>query len=265
MIIDSHEHIMFPTNMQLDKMDAAGVDRTILFCTTPHPERAGTLSELKEEMAVLDRILTGAPRKEDGSRRLKENISEVVEAVNGYPERFWGFGPVPLGMGLEETRKWIDEQIIAHALCGIGEITPASVQQIMQLDTVFRALMDTKICPVWVHTFHPVTMGGIKVLMDLCESYPDIPVIFGHLGGSNWMEVIDFAKDHGNVYVDLSAAFTSIATRMALTGLPEKCLYSSDAPYGEPYLYRQLIEFLSPDARTAEMALGENIARLLGS
>ena len=29
MIIDSHEHIMFPAKMQLDKMDAAGVDRAI--------------------------------------------------------------------------------------------------------------------------------------------------------------------------------------------------------------------------------------------
>ena len=42
-------------------------------------------------------------------------------------------------------------------------------------------------------------------------------------------------------------------------GPAERCLYSSDAPYGEPYLYRQLIEFVSPDKRTAEMALGEHI------
>ncbi len=27
MVIDSHEHIMFPIKMQLDKMDAAGVDK----------------------------------------------------------------------------------------------------------------------------------------------------------------------------------------------------------------------------------------------
>lgn len=74
---------------------------------------------------------------------------------------------------------------------------------------------------------------------------------------------IKFVNDHRNVYLDLSAAFASIATRMALTELPERCLYSSDAPYGEPYLYRQLIEFVSPDKRTAEMALGENISRLL--
>ena len=52
---------------------------------------------------------------------------------------------------------------------------------------------------------------------------------------------------------------------MALVELPEKCLYSSDAPYGEPYLYKQLIEFVSPDQTTEKMALGENVLGLLDS
>lgn len=265
MVIDSHEHIMFPTKMQLDKMDEAGVDKTVLFCTAPHPEKADTLSELEAEMAALNKILAGSNTKEDNISRLKKNIAEVVEAVRTYPDRFLGFGAVPLGMELEETEEWIDTQIISNSLYGIGEFTPGSEQQIMQLETIFRALKNTRIYPVWVHTFHPVTIGGIKCLMSLCEKYPGIPVIFGHLGGSNWMDVIKFAKEHDNVYLDLSAAFASIATKMALTELPERCLYSSDAPYGEPYLYRQLIEFASPDKRTAEMALGENISRLLES
>ena len=248
MVIDSHEHIMFPIKMQLEKMDAAGVDKTVLFCTAPHPEKAATLNELEEEMAALNKILAGSNTKEDNISRLKKNIEEVVEAVRAYPDRFLGFGAVPLGMELEETEKWIDTQITSNS---------------RQRCPVFQALMDTRSYPVWVHTFHPVTMEGIKLLMSLCEKYPGIPIIFGHLGGSNWMEVIKFAKEHENIYLDLSAAFASIATKMALTELPERCLYSSDAPYGEPYLYRQLIEFVSPDKRAAEMALGENISRLL--
>lgn len=263
MVIDSHEHIMFPARMQLDKMDEAGVDKAVLFCTAPHPEKAGTLNELEAEMADLNKILAGSSTKEDNISRLKKNIAEVAEAVRTYPDRFSGFGAVPLGMELEETEKWIDTQITSNFLYGIGEFTPGSEQQIMQLETIFQALKNIRIYPVWVHTFHPVTMNGIKRLMSLCEKYPGIPVIFGHLGGSNWMDVIKFAKEHDDVYLDLSAAFASIATKMALAELPERCLYSSDAPYGEPYLYRQLIEFVSPDKRTAEMALGENISRLL--
>ena len=93
----------------------------------------------------------------------------------------------------------------------------------------------------------------------ICCSLPGVnsPIPYSEL------DVIKFAKGHDNVFLDLSAAFASIATKMALTELPERCLYSSDAPYGEPYLYRQLIEFVSLDKRAAEMALGENISRLL--
>lgn len=124
MVIDSHEHIMFPIKMQLDKMDAAGVDKTVLFCTAPHPEKAGTLNELEEEMAALDKILAGSNTKEDNISRLKKNIAEVAEAVRAYPDRFLGFGAVPLGMELEETEKWIDTQITSNSLYGIGEFTP---------------------------------------------------------------------------------------------------------------------------------------------
>jgi len=263
MIIDSHEHIMLPTELQLKKMDAAGVDKTILFCSTPHPERAKNLKELEAEMNALQKILAGANEKEGNLNRLKRNISEVTDVIKKYPDRFWGFGSVPLELSLEETQEWLDTQITANSLHGIGEFTPGNEQQIMQLETVLKAVLNTRICPVWVHTFHPVTSSDIRILMDFCVKYPEIPFIFGHMGGSNWMEVIHFAKEHKNVYLDLSAAFASIATKMAITELPERCLYSSDAPYGEPYLYRQLIEFVSPTQEIADLVLGNNVLRLL--
>ena len=52
-------------------------------------------------------------------------------------------------------------------------------------------------------------------------------------------------------------------SRNNISDLPERCLYSSDAPYGEPYLYRQLIEFVSPLQEVANMVLGNNILQLL--
>lgn len=263
MIIDSHQHIMISTETQLTKLDQAGVDKAILFCTAPHPEKAENLCELEGEMNRLSNILAGANTQADTVGRLQKNIAEVVHATQANPDRFLGFGAVPLGLCVEETATWIETQIISHSLQGIGEFTPGTEQQILQLDTVFQAVRNTQRCPIWVHTFFPVTDRGVRLLMSLCERYGEIPVIFGHLGGTNWMDVIKFAKTQDNVYLDLSAAYTSLATKIALTELPERCLYSSDAPYGEPYLYRQLIEFVSPSQRVAQMALGENILRLL--
>lgn len=263
MIVDSHEHIMLPTEKQIKMMDEAGVDKTVLFCSAPHPEKAVSLDGMEAEMNALYKVLAGANSKEANITRQKKNIADLVSVIKSYPNRFMGFGSVPLDMTLTETSEWIKDNIIANSLQGIGEFTPGNEQQILQLDTVFQAIMETRILPIWVHTFNPVTMEGIKLLMGLCEKYPSVPVIFGHLGGTNWIDVIEFAKTHNNVYLDLSAAFASIATKMALIELPEKCLFSSDAPYGEPYLYRQLIEFVSPSKESANRALGENIAELL--
>ena len=131
------------------------------------------------------------------------------------------------------------------------------------MEPVFKASEDYHSLPIWVHTFNPVTLNGIKILMGLCRKYPAVPVIFGHMGGSNWMEVIAFAKEHGQAYLDLSAAFTPLSVKTALTEVPEKCLFGSDAPFGEPQLCRQLIEFVSPSHSVTELALGGNIERLL--
>ena len=263
MMIDSHEHIMLPTEKQLQMMDKAGVDKTILFCSTPHPENAASLTEIETEMAALGKVLSGAHNKETNRIRLKKNIDDLTAVIAQYPNRFLGFGSVPLALSLPETKEWISSNILANGLRGIGEFTPSSDAQMQQLDTVVAAVQETAILPIWVHTFAPVTLSGIHLLMELCVKYPEIPVIFGHLGGTNWIETIKFTKTHTNVYLDLSAAFTSIATKMALIEVPDRCLFSSDAPYGEPYLYRQLIEFVSPSKETARRALGENIMELL--
>ncbi len=263
MIIDSHEHLMLPIEMQIEKLNQAGVDKAILFSTVPHPERAKNLAELRGAMNILYKVLAGANNKEANRERMIKNNNELAMQMKKYPERFFGFGAVPLGMSEPETSSWIEENILSNEFKGIGEFTPGSDEQIRQLEVIFQAVNNFSNLPIWVHTFNPVTISGIHILMELCEKYPSVPVIFGHMGGSNWIDVIDFAKSHKYVYLDLSAAFASIATRIAISELPERCLYSSDAPYGEPYLYRQLIEFVSPSQEVANMVLGNNILQLL--
>lgn len=264
MVVDSHQHLMLPTEAQIDKLDNAGVDKAILFCTTPHPERASTLSELREEMSALFRILAGTNSKEANKERMKLNIQELTQALEKYPERLYGFGAVPFGLSTEETVDWLEKYVVANGLKGVGEFTPGNDEQIQQLETVFQALEQFPKLPVWVHTFHPVTSNGIKVLMDLTRKYPNTSVIYGHMGGYHWMEVIDFAKSVPNAYLDLSASFSTLAAGMAVKELPEKCLYGSDAPYGEPLLSKQLVELISPSDHVRDQVLGGNILSLIG-
>lgn len=264
MIIDSHEHYMIPTERQITMMNEAGIDKTILFSTAPHPERAGTFMELKREMDILYKILSGDHSKEANIRRMKDNIEEMVKVLRKYPERFWGFGPVPLGLTVKDTAEWIENDIIFNNFKGVGEFTPGSDEQICELETIFQALEEYPGIPLWIHTFQPVTLSGIRILMELTRKYPKIPVIYGHMGGYHWMDVIEFAGTVPNAFIDLSAAFSTLAVRMALTELPEKCLFSSDAPYGDPLYSRRLVEDISPSDEICDQVLGGNILRLLG-
>ncbi|GMQ62011.1 amidohydrolase family protein [Vallitalea maricola] len=264
MVIDSHQHLMLPTEFQIEKLDKAGIDKVILFCTTPHPERAKTLLELKREIESLYKILAGSNTKASDMQRMKNNIQELTQILHKYPDRFYGFGSVPLELSLEDTIDWIDRYIVSNGLKGIGEFTPGSDKQVQQLETVFQALEQYPQLPIWVHTFNPVSLSGIKILMELTKKFPKVSVIYGHMGGYYWMEVIDFAKTVSNAYIDLSAAFSTLAARMAVAELPEKCLYSSDAPYGEPLLSKQLIEYISPSDEIRDKILGGNILKLIG-
>lgn len=265
MIIDSHEHVMLPATMQIEKLNQAGVDKAILFTTVPHVEKAksSTLKEIDGEMQTLYQLLNGSYTPQERMEQMKNTIMELLQAISAAPERFYGFGAVPPGLSYKDTSTWIETYVISNAFKGIGEFTPGSEAQTEQLCTVFQAASSYPSLPLWIHTFHPVTLNGIKILMNLCQNYPTVPVIFGHMGGSNWMDVISFAKDHKNVYLDLSAVFTPLSVKTALTEVPERCLFSSDAPFGEPRLSRELIEFVSPSADVTKMALGDNIADLL--
>lgn len=240
------------------------MDRAILFCTAPHPEKAQTLKELKNEMGILYKILAGSNTKEDNIDRMKGNIAELTAVLTQYPDKFYGFGMVPLEMSVKETGEWIETYTISNKLKGIGEFTPGSDKQVQQLEPIFQALDNFPQLPIWVHTFNPVSANGIKILMELTQKYPAVPVIFGHMGGYHWMDVIEFAKSVSNAYVDLSAVFSTLAAQIAVTELPERCLFNSDAPYGEPSLSRQLLEYVSPSDTIIRKVLGENILELIG-
>ena len=262
MIIDSHAHVMEPTEQQFLLMEQAGVAKTILFVTTPHPEKAVDLATFEEEIRLLTNILSGNCSLEERIDSIRRITQKLYVKLQEYPDKFLGFGAVPLGLAYQETCEWIEKYIIANGLRGIGEFTFAS-GSVGLMDNSFKALMDIKKIPVWVHTFHPLTLTDIRELAELAGKYPDIPVILGHMGGANWLETIKLAKNQPNLYLDLSATFTTIAPRMAVKELPERTLFSSDAPYGNPLLMRKMVEIICDDDKVREMVLGGNISRLL--
>ncbi|HYH01761.1 MAG TPA: amidohydrolase family protein [Bacillota bacterium] len=259
MIIDSHAHVMLPQERQIDMMKQASIDRTILFATTIHPETAQNMDDFATELKNLYDILNG--RKNPIQERI-ESITELAQTVKSHPEKYIGFGAIPLGLSFEENLEWIHKYILANNFKGIGELTPGT-GQVGKLDPLFQASHFSGGLPLWVHTFFPLDFADIRELLDLAKKYPTVPLIVGHLGGVNWLDTLKAVRNLPNVYLDLSATFTTIAPSFAIQEYPERTLFSSDAPYASPLAARTLLEQIVSDKQVLKEVLGGNIARLL--
>ncbi len=259
MVIDSHAHVMLPPEKQLQLMAEAQVDRTILFTSMIHPETATNIETFEQELNTLYSILNGEKNP------LKERIhaiEEMVTVMAASPEKYIGFGSIPLGLSYKENLEWIDKYILTNHFRGIGELPPGS-GKIAQLEPLFQASRETGNLPLWVHAFLPLNFEDIKELLTLAQKFSTVPLILGHLGGVHWLNTLKAVRDIPNVYLDLSATFTTIAPSFAIKEYPERTLFSSDAPYCSPLTARMIIEHIVNDRHVLEQVLGGNIARLL--
>jgi len=260
MIIDGHAHVILPVEQQLALMESAGVERTILFMTRVHPEQAANLDAFEKEMDMLSAILAG--QLNNALESFERAVQEHIRVVQAHPTRFIGFGAAPVGLSYNATADWLQTYVIEPGMRGIGEFTLAP-GQIGLLDPIFALSSEAGNLPLWVHTFAPLTLDDIRALIALSQRYASVPVILGHLGGLNWMETIKLAKEHPQTYLDLSAAFTTLAPTLAIRELPDRSLFSSDAPYGNPLVARTMIEQITPDPAVRALVLGETMARLV--
>ncbi len=234
MIIDSHAHVILPTEKQLAAMAEAEVDRTVLFVTTPHPELAADGDAFAAEHQKLLRVLAGERSLEEQRRRLVAVTAELATAVAAHPRRLLGFGTAPLGLTADQTAQWVETRVVPYRLRGLGEFTPKPGEMDL-LEPVFAAAADCGNLPVWVHTFFPCGPEDIRALLIIARRHPSVPLIAGHLGGYHWLPLLEAARDTANVYLDLSAAFSVFPPKFAMKELPERTLFASDAPYGDPW------------------------------
>jgi predicted TIM-barrel fold metal-dependent hydrolase len=257
-IVDSHAHVSVPIETYIHILDEAGIDRAILFATSIHPEKARDVDGFAAEMGKLNRVvLTGTTAAEARA----ESNKELIETIGLFPGRFCGFCSVPVGLSHEDTARWLESY---PGCVGIGEVTMPPGVAADSLPNILAVASDFGNLPVWVHTFAPLGIADIRELLGLASRYPSVPLILGHAGGLNWLETIELARARENVYLDLSATFTRFAPLLAVRELPDRVLFGSDYPYGDPYALKVGLERVIPDKTTQERVMGENILSILG-
>ncbi|RAJ31766.1 hypothetical protein K353_06117 [Kitasatospora sp. SolWspMP-SS2h] len=260
MIIDAHSHVHDPVGAHVGLLDEAGVDRAVLFATRPHPERAGDLAALHREMAVLEKALGGGIGTVEAYRGAWQELDAALAAR---PERFIGFLSVPVGLGAQETAVIVEQEVVGRGLHGIGELTPPPGGAGL-VEPVLRAAADQGRLPVVVHGSAPTTAQDLATLAELAGRYPEVPLVVSQLGGQHWQQAIELARDTPNMYLELSTANVVFAVRIAIKELPDRTLFGSDAPYGDPVLARMLVERVTSPGEVRDRVLGGTIAQLVG-
>jgi uncharacterized protein len=262
MIIDGHQHVLknVPKQVQIDK--SCNIDKVILFSTLVHPETADNRREFVEEMNKLRNILSGQLNPTEARVKALDELARAVDTAPGY---FIGFGSCPCGLDADKTAQWIENKIIANNFQGIGEITLAP-GMVSSMENILSYVHDNnKKLPVWIHTFNPLMINDIKEIIQFAVIYNKVKFVLGHGGGSNWLELIDLVEKLPNVYMDISASFTVCSIKYIAESLPERCVFSSDLPYGDPLLSIKQIDYLIKDAHIKENILGYNTEMLLNS
>ncbi|WP_330256485.1 amidohydrolase family protein [Nocardia sp. NBC_00565] len=255
MIIDAHSHVHDPLEDHIALLDEAGVDKTVLFMTRPHPERARDLSELRKEMDRLRQALAGG-----GHLGRETARRELDAALTAYPDRFIGFASVPLDA--PDVAGLVDRDVAGRGLRGIGELTPPPDRAAL-IEPVLRAATDHDGLPVVVHGAAPTTASDLQTLADLARRYPRVPLVVSQLGGAHWMDAIELVRDTPNMYLELSTASIVFAVRLAIAEIPERTLFGSDAPYGDPVIARLTVERATRSPQVRELVLGGTVQHLL--
>lgn len=260
LVIDGHSHVTLPIEKHIALMNEAGIDKTILFRTNIHPELRSDEIGIKEEMAKLMNILSGDPSiVQKYGNTANEELFSIVQK---HPDRFYCFGMISLDMELPDMVEGIRQQVDKHHILGLGEFSLAS-GSIPKMENVFKASAQTVNLPIWIHCFNPLVLKDIQQIEGLAQKYPSVPVIIGHSGGSNWLETIDIVKRNANMYIDISASFSSLVLKIIIEELPDKTFYGVDYPYGDMWIIRKMIERVCADKNIQSKVLGENIANLL--
>lgn len=259
MVIDGHSHVILPVERHIAMMDDAGIDKTVLFSTLVHPEQAGNIQELKTEMQKLNDILSG---KRNAADSRVSSMAELEGSIRKYPGRFIGFAAVPIGLCFEDTVRYIENLFSTYRYAGFGEFTLSS-GQVKLVEPVFRISSDLKKLPIWIHAFNPLVLSDIKEIAELAKLYPDVPVILGHLGGSNWLESLELAREIPNLYLDISAWFSTLVLKMVINELPFKCIFGVDLPYGDLQIGKDAVIKLAKEPYVVDAVLGDNMVRLL--
>ncbi|MEM2934303.1 MAG: amidohydrolase family protein [Methanocellales archaeon] len=293
--IDLSTHAFIPVEEVIEAMELAGVDKAVLL--------ALDLDEVDFDKYISDEELKIALELEPAYRYVNEEIlreigkgilglsisEEVVkEFVDKYPERFTGFGSINPNKGEEYVRRKID-RIREYNFKGLKFLPTIQFfnPEDEKMNLIYELAQEHELI-ISMHTGcdpgpwelpYLSRYANPRYLDRVAEKYPDLKIIAAHMGsysrlypGIWFKEMMDVAKKHENIYVDISATFNEFNLSLAIEEIgEERILYGSDYPAIGGYCDRETgmvncvnwFAQLDLAVEVKKKIFGENAKRLL--
>lgn len=99
---------------------------------------------------------------------------------------------------------------------------------------------------------------------EMAKSYPDVPVVLYHIGIPMMVEeACKLARDIPNFYLSTCGAYVPAMKAAYEIAGPEKILFSTDAPFGDPAQEKAKLEYICKNPEHLKMMFGENARKLM--
>ncbi len=276
MIIDFHTHITAPEIIA--RRDDYLVRDAWFRDLYANPQ--ARLSTAEDLIAAMDRegvdqavVFGFGWRDMDLCRR---DNDYVMESVDRYPDRLFGFGIVNPGAGREAIREV--ERCAAGGLLGVGELMPDGQGYRLDDEKIMAPIVGVALdrgLILLTHCSEPVghlypgkgTVTPDEVIR-FARLFPQIPLVCAHWGGGTiFYELMpEIARLMTNVYYDTAASLYlyqddifSLAARWA----PGKVLFGTDFPLITPGRFIARMRAVRMPTATLRRMLGGNAWRVL--
>ena len=197
----------------------------------PRPYADGMLASM-DRAGVLAIAFSGHAALVDPAR----GNPEVAAVVRAHPGRFYGYWAVdPL------DRKLVEQEVARlprepgfvgfkfHPDWHTYPITGADYAPALEYAHEHRLL-------VLSHSWGGSAYSRPGLFAEVARKYPQVQFLMGHAGYGEWDTAIAVAKEHGNVYLELTAAsgVGGIVERFVTEAGAHKVLFGTDLPWFDP-------------------------------
>jgi predicted TIM-barrel fold metal-dependent hydrolase len=196
---------------------------------------------------------------------MEEGNKQIYQLMKQYPDRVIGFVGIPSPYfgkkGVEEVQRAVE----VYGMKGVGEIVamPGCPIDLPQWIAILEKAADLKV-PVLVH-------DAPGPCARAAERVPEVSILLAHIGTGlgltvgEWLDAIEMAKSHPNVYLETCTSITSYGQiEMAVNELgADRIVFGTDTPLLDPDVQKAKITRADISAEAKQLILGNTMARLL--